>query len=96
MSNKHPPITIEVTPVNEHILRLRIHHSLGVISLVTVYAPTEESDLTVDDHSTPRSSLWLISAPGEIHFSSWGISMHRLELKGMVMRRVLVPMGQEL
>ena len=44
----------------------------------------------------PRSSLSLVGAPGEILFSSWGISMHRLELIGMVMRHVLVPMGLEL
>ena len=30
-------------------MRLRIHHSLGVISLVSVYAPTEASDLTVKE-----------------------------------------------
>ena len=40
---------IEVTPVNDRIMRLRILHSLGVISLVSVYAPTEASDLTVKD-----------------------------------------------
>ena len=40
---------IEVTPVNEHIMRLRIRHSLGVISLIFIYAPTEASDLTVKD-----------------------------------------------
>ena len=40
---------IEVTPANEHIMRLRIRHSLGVISLVSVYAPSESSDLTVKD-----------------------------------------------
>ena len=40
---------IEIIPVNEHIMRLRICHSLGVISLVSVYAPTEASDLTVKD-----------------------------------------------
>ena len=34
----------------------------------------------------PRSSLWLISAPGEILDSSWEISMYRLEWIGMVMR----------
>ena len=34
--------------------------------------------------------------PGEIHFYSWWISKHRLELIGMVMRHVLVPMGLEL
>ena len=40
---------IQVTPINEHIMRLWIRHSLGVVSLVSVYAPTEESDLTVKD-----------------------------------------------
>ena len=49
VSNKLTPMMIEVTPVNERIMRLRIHHSLGVISLVSVCAPTEASDLTVKD-----------------------------------------------
>ena len=49
MSNKLTPMIIEVTPVNERIVRRRIHHSFGVISMVSVYAPTEESDLTVND-----------------------------------------------
>ena len=40
---------IEVTTVIERIMRLRIRHSLGVISLVSVYAPTEASDLTMKD-----------------------------------------------
>ena len=40
VSNKLTPMIIEVTPVNEHITRQRICHSLGVISLVSVYAPT--------------------------------------------------------
>ena len=40
---------IEVTPVNEHIMTRRIRHSLGIISLVSVYAPTEASDLIVKD-----------------------------------------------
>ena len=47
VSNKLTPMIIEVTPVNERIMRLRIHHSLGVISLVSVYAPTEVGDLSV-------------------------------------------------
>ena len=45
--NKLTPMIIEVTPVNERIIRLRMRRSLGVISLVSVYAPTEGSDLTV-------------------------------------------------
>ena len=49
MSNKLTPMIIEVTPVNERIMKLRIRHSLGVISLVSVYAPTEASDLTMKD-----------------------------------------------
>ena len=40
---------IEITSVNEQIMRLRIRHSLGVISLVSIYAATEVSDLTVKD-----------------------------------------------
>ena len=35
--------------MNKSIMRLRIHHSLGVVSLVSVSAPTEVSDLTVKD-----------------------------------------------
>ena len=49
MSNKLIPMIIEVTPVNERIMRLRIRHSLGVVSLVSAYALTEVSDLTVKD-----------------------------------------------
>ena len=40
---------IEVTPANKHVMRLRIRHSLGVISLVFVFALTEPSDLTVKE-----------------------------------------------
>ena len=40
---------IEVTPVNERIMRQRICHSLDVISLVYVYALTDASDLTMKD-----------------------------------------------
>ena len=49
MSNNLTPMIIEVTPVNERIMRQRIHHSLGVVFLVSIYAPTEASDLTVKD-----------------------------------------------
>ena len=40
---------IDVTPVNERVMRRRIRHSLGVLSLVSVYAPIEASDLTMKD-----------------------------------------------
>ena len=49
VSNEMITMIIEVPPVNGCIMRLRICHSLGVISLVSVSAPTEASDLTVKD-----------------------------------------------
>ena len=49
VSNKLFPIIIEETPVNKHIMRQRIRHSLGVISLISVDASTEMSDLTMKD-----------------------------------------------
>ena len=49
MSNKLTPKIIEVTPVNERIMRRRIRRFVGVISLVSVYAPTETNDLAVKD-----------------------------------------------
>ena len=96
VSNKLTPMIIEVTPVNEHIMRLRIRHSLGVISLVSVYAPTKVSDLTVKDafdatlesvvDQCPRRDTHLIL--GDFNASS--------VLIGMDMRHVLIPRGQEL
>ena len=38
------PMVTEVTPINERIMRLRISHYAGVISLVSVYAPTKVSE----------------------------------------------------
>ena len=49
VSNKLTPMISEGTLVNECIMRLRIRHSFGVVSLVAVYAPTEVSNLTVKD-----------------------------------------------
>ena len=41
------PVVTEVTFFNERIIRLRNTHTLGVISLVTVYAPTGVSEFSV-------------------------------------------------
>ena len=58
--NKLTATIIEVTPVNQHIMRLRICHSLRVTSLVSIYAPTETSDLIVKDelYSTLESVVY--------------------------------------
>ena len=41
------PMITEVTHVNERIMRLRNTHTLGVISLDSVYAPTGVSEFSV-------------------------------------------------
>ena len=88
----------EVSPINERIMRLRIRCSLGDVSLLSEYALTEASDLTMKDafYSTLESVVDQISAPGKILFQFWGISVHRLKLIGLVMIHVLVPIGMEL
>ena len=50
-------IMSHVTPINKRIMKQRICHSLGVISLVSGYAPTEASDLTEKEifHATFKS-----------------------------------------
>ena len=37
VSNKLAPMIVEVTQVKERLMRLGIRHSLGVVSLVSVY-----------------------------------------------------------
>ena len=96
VSNKLTPLIIEVTLVNERIMRLRIRHSLGVVSLVSGCAPMEASDLTVKDAFYATLESVVNQCPRQDTLLVLGISMHRLELIGIVMRQVLVPMGLEL
>ena len=41
VSRRLQPSVVEVTPVDERIMQLRLKHSLGVMSVVAVYASTE-------------------------------------------------------
>ena len=68
VSNMLTLIIIEVTLVNERVMRLRIRHSLGVISMVSVYAPTEVSDLTMKDAFYAALESVVDQYPGEILF----------------------------
>ena len=43
VSDRLTQMVVEAVPINERIMRLRVKHSLGVISVVSVYAPTEVS-----------------------------------------------------
>ena len=40
VSSRLQPSVVEVTPIDERIMRLRLKHSLGFRSVVAVYAPT--------------------------------------------------------
>ncbi len=49
ISDRFLSSVIKVTPVDERIMLVRLKHSLGFISLVAVYAPTENSNLEEKD-----------------------------------------------
>ncbi len=49
VANRLVPLIKEVTPVSERIMRLRLAHSLGMVSLVAVYAPTGMSELSTKE-----------------------------------------------
>ena len=73
-SNELNPMINEVTPVNER-MRRRIRHSLGVVSLVSVYAPTEANDLTVKDAFYAALESVVDQCPRRDTLPVWGISM---------------------
>ena len=66
---------------------------MGVISLVSVYAPTEASDLTVKDAFYATLESVVDQCPRQDTLPVLGDFN---ALTGMVMRHVLVPMGLEL
>ena len=45
ISSRLQPSVIGVTPVDERVMLVRLKHTLGFISLIAVYAPTEMSEL---------------------------------------------------
>ena len=88
MSNKLTQMKIEVTPVNERIMRQRICHSLGVDSLFSVYALTEASDLTVKDTLFATLESVVDQCPGRDTLLILGDFIASTGMIGMVMRRV--------
>ena len=41
VSSRRQPSVVEIIPVDERIMQLRLKHTLGFMSLIAVYAPTE-------------------------------------------------------
>uniref|UniRef100_A0A8C4N8C8 Uncharacterized protein n=1 Tax=Eptatretus burgeri TaxID=7764 RepID=A0A8C4N8C8_EPTBU len=76
VSNKLTPMIIEVTPVNERV-RMRIHYSLGVIFLVSVYASNEVSNLIVKEAFYGVLESVVGRCPSRYSSNHRGISMHR-------------------
>ena len=54
----------EVTPVIERIMRLTISHTLGIISLVSLYAPTGVSQFSVKEAFYAKLEMVVDSCPG--------------------------------
>ena len=64
VSNRLASQVKEVTPVSERIMRLRLTHSLGVLSIVAVYAPTGVSELSTKEAFYAELNSVLDAAPG--------------------------------
>ena len=65
------PMITEVTPVNERIMRLRITHTLGVTSLVSLYAPTGVSEFSVKKAFYTQLKMAVDSSQGGYLDRSW-------------------------
>ena len=68
ISSRLQPLVVEVTPVDERIMRVRLKHTMGFMSLIAVYAPTEMCEMeekelfyakldSVLDQCPPRDTL---------------------------------------
>ena len=53
----------EITPVNESVMTLIISHILGVISMVSVYAPTGVSEFSVKEAFYAQLQMVVNSCP---------------------------------
>ena len=49
ISSRLQPSVVEVTPVDERIMVVRLKHSFGFMSLIAIYAPTEPSKTEVKE-----------------------------------------------
>ena len=78
-------------------MRQRIHHSLGVVSLVSVYAPTEVSNLTMKDAFHAMLECVVDQCPMRDTLLVMGdFNASTGTDRNGYMRHVLFPMGLEL
>ena len=63
VSDRLTSLVKEVTPVSERIMRLRLAHSMGAMSIVAVYAPTGVSELSAKEAFYAELNSVLDAAP---------------------------------
>ena len=86
ISSRLQPSVVEVTPVDERIMRLRLKYNLGFMSVVAVYAPTEMCE-------TEEKEMFYTKLDSVLYSLSWATLMLSLALKGLAVKYVLAPMG---
>ena len=75
---------VVVTPVDERIMRLRLKHILGFMSVVAVYAPTEVCDAEKKKMLYAKLDSILDHCP--LFF--WANLMLSLALRGLIIRQL--------
>ena len=91
ISSRLQPSVLEITPVDERIMRLRPKHSLGFMSVVAVYAPNEACDTEEKETFYAKLDSVLDQCPGVMHSLSWVTLMLPLALKYVLTPMILVP-----
>ena len=74
-------------------MRLRLKHTLGFMSLVAVYTPTEVCGADEKEMFYAKLDSVLDQCPTGTHSLSWATSMLPLALRELAMSYVLVPMA---
>ena len=92
ISSKLQPSIVVITLFGKRIMRLRLKHTLGFMSLFAVYIPTEMHEADERMFFANLISYWT-SAPSGTHSLSWMNVMLPLVLEELATNYVLVPIA---
>lgn len=65
-----------MSPVDEHIMTLRLKYAFGFVSLIDVYAPIDVCKLDVKEAFYAKPSSVVDKCPGETFALYWETSVH--------------------